>query len=132
MKGFYNYESVCFADNVKESLYVALVTALVTFIQNKQVTEMINNGYKEDDIKKRLNNASLETHVNRLVRRSDNRNRDEIEYHYRKFHDELKFNFSARAEIEETSIDTGKREIQEIGEQILSYLSLMTTSSKRA
>lgn len=53
-------------------------------------------------------NTSLEIHVNRLAKRSDNRNKGEIEYHYRKFHDELKFNFSARAEIEEISIDTSK------------------------
>jgi thymidylate kinase len=95
----------------------------------KWIKEFQNRGYVILSV---ILNASLETHVSRLAKRSDNRNRDEIEYHYRKFHDELKFNFSGRAEIEETLIDTGKREIQEIGEQILNYLSLMTTSSKRA
>lgn len=95
----------------------------------KWIKEFQNRGYVILSV---ILNASLETHVNRLAKRSDNRNKDEIEYHYRKFHDELKFNFSARAEIEEISIDTSKMKIQEIGEQILNYLTLMTTSSKRA
>jgi thymidylate kinase len=71
-------------------------------------------------------NASLETHVRRLMKRSDNRNRDDIEHHYNKFL-ELKSIFKARAGIEEIAIDTDKKEIEQIRDEILKHLNEVTT-----
>src|SRR5207249_3063023 len=72
-------------------------------------------------------NASLETHVRRLMKRPDNRNRDDIERHYHKFHFELKSNFKARAGIEEITIDTDIKEIEQIRDEILKHLNEVTT-----
>lgn len=72
-------------------------------------------------------NASLETHVRRLMKRPDNRNRDDIEHHYNKFHFELKSIFKARAGIEEITIDTDKKEIEQIRDEIFKRLNQIAT-----
>lgn len=68
-------------------------------------------------------NASLETRVRRLMKRSDNRNRDDIEHQYNKFHFERMSNFKARAGIEEITIDTDKKEIDQIRDEILKHVN---------
>jgi thymidylate kinase len=68
-------------------------------------------------------NAGLETHVGRLTKRHDNRNRDDIEHHYHKCHFELRANFKARAGIEEITIDTDKKEVEQIRDEILKHLN---------
>ena len=66
-------------------------------------------------------NASLETHKRRLMKRPDSRSNDDIEHHHNKFHVELKPIFKDSAEIDEITIDTDGKEIEQIGDEILEY-----------
>lgn len=67
-------------------------------------------------------NASLETHITRLAKRPDKRSRDEIEYHYKRFHNDLKHDFCIRAGIEEISIDTDDKGVNQISDEISNHL----------
>lgn len=67
-------------------------------------------------------NASLETHIRRLMKRSDSRNKDDIESHYNKFHVQLKSIFRDRAGIDEITVSTDEKDIEKIGDEILQYL----------
>jgi shikimate kinase len=67
--------------------------------------------------------ARLETHIERLAKRPNKRGRNDVEHHYKKFHNELKPKFRALAGIDEISIDTDEKEIKQIGDEILGYLN---------
>lgn len=77
-------------------------------------------------------NASLETHIKRLAKRPDKRGRNDVEHHYMKFHNEPKPNFSALAGIEEISIDTDEKEINQIGDEVLRFLDKRATAAKQS
>jgi hypothetical protein len=64
----------------------------------------------------------LETHIKRLAKRPDKRCRNEVEYHFKKFHHEVKPIFSTLAGIEQISIDTDEKEINQIVDEVLGYL----------
>jgi hypothetical protein len=85
----------------------------------KWVSEFQRRGYTILSV---ILNASLDTHIIRLAKRPDKRCRNEIESHYKKFHDDLRLVFSIRAGIEEISIDTDEKQVNQIGDEVLEYL----------
>jgi len=117
------------ADNEIEFLDVAL-------LRDNVVGEMYDGGshttdpswinkFKEKgyNILSVILNANLETCLNRvLVIRGDNLSNNDVEAHYNKFHKILGPIFKINACVSEISIDTDKKDVNTIGNEILNHL----------
>jgi hypothetical protein len=68
--------------------------------------------------------ASVETHVSRVLHRPMNLNTEgTVRGHYKIFHDQLRFVFSKKATVPEITVSTEGKSPGEVSQEILDYIN---------
>jgi shikimate kinase len=68
--------------------------------------------------------ASVETHISRVLHRPMNQNTEHtVRGHYKIFHDQLRSIFSVRATVPEIAVSTEGKHPEEVSQEILDYIN---------
>ena len=74
--------------------------------------------------------ASVETHVSRVLHRPMNQNTEHtVRGHYKIFHNQLRSIFSQRATVPEIAVSTEGKNPEGVGQEILDYINKKSTRS---